>query len=94
MEILKMAHLFSGRIVETKECNEIEQIGSEFPPAIVMNEVQLILAQKRTSLASLRTGIAVAAIPMSIMGLLVATSRFYAIREVFHCFCQSRLSMP
>ena len=29
------------------------------PPGILINEVQLILAEKRTSLASLRTGIAV-----------------------------------
>jgi hypothetical protein len=31
------------------------------PPAIIINEVQLILAEKRTSLAGLRTGIAVIA---------------------------------
>jgi uncharacterized membrane protein YidH (DUF202 family) len=51
-----------------------------------MNEVQLILAEKRTSLASLRTGIAVLAIPLSIMGVLVATSRYYAILDVLHLF--------
>lgn len=51
-----------------------------------MNEVQLILAEKRTSLASLRTGIAVFAIPLSIMGVLVATSRHYDILEVLHLF--------
>jgi uncharacterized membrane protein YidH (DUF202 family) len=56
------------------------------PPGILMNEVQLILAEKRTSLASLRTGIAVFAIPLSIMGVLVATSRHYDILEVLHLF--------
>ncbi len=50
------------------------------------NEVQLILAEKRTSLASLRTGIAVFAIPLSIMGVLVATSRYYEIPDVLHLF--------
>lgn len=56
------------------------------PPGILINEVQLILAEKRTSLASLRTGIAVFAIPLSIMGVLVATSRYYDILEVLHLF--------
>ncbi len=51
-----------------------------------MNEVQLILAEKRTSLASLRTGIAVLAIPLSIMSALVATSRYYEILDVLHLF--------
>jgi hypothetical protein len=39
--------------------------------------VQLILAEKRTSLASLRTGIAVFALPLSVLSLLVATSKYY-----------------
>jgi uncharacterized membrane protein YidH (DUF202 family) len=56
------------------------------PPGIIINEVQLILAEKRTSLASLRTGIAVFAIPLSIMGVLVATSRYYEIQDVLHLF--------
>jgi uncharacterized membrane protein YidH (DUF202 family) len=56
------------------------------PPGILINEVQLILAEKRTSLASLRTGIAVLAIPLSIMGALVATSRYYEILDVLHLF--------
>ena len=51
-----------------------------------MNEVQLILAEKRTSLAALRTGIAVFAIPLSIMGVLVATSRYYEIVDVLQLF--------
>ncbi len=56
------------------------------PPGILINEVQLILAEKRTSLASLRTGIAVFVIPLSIMGVLVATSRYYEILDVLHLF--------
>ncbi|HLH56789.1 MAG TPA: hypothetical protein VKY92_24600 [Verrucomicrobiae bacterium] len=43
----------------------------------VFGEVQLLLAEKRTSLASLRTGIAVFALPLSVLGLLVATSKYY-----------------
>jgi uncharacterized membrane protein YidH (DUF202 family) len=63
-----------------------EQGSDSCPPGIIINEVQLILAEKRTSLASLRTGIAVFAIPLSVMGLLVATSRFYEVLDVLHLF--------
>lgn len=63
-----------------------DQSGDSCPPAILINEVQLILAEKRTSLASLRTGIAVFAIPLSIMGVLIATSRYYEILEVLPLF--------
>ena len=63
-----------------------EQPTDSCPPGIIINEVQLILAEKRTSLASLRVGIAVFAIPLSIMGVLVATSRYYEILDVLHLF--------
>ena len=63
-----------------------EELSASCPPGIIINEVQLILAEKRTSLASLRTGIAVFAIPLSIMGVLVATSRYYEVLEVLPLF--------
>lgn len=63
-----------------------EQQAVSCPPGIIINEVQLILAEKRTSLASLRTGIAVFAIPLSIMGVLVATSRYYEVLDVLPLF--------
>ena len=53
---------------------------------IAMTEVQLILAEKRTSLAVLRTGIAVLALPLSILSVLVATSKFYDVFQVLHFF--------
>jgi uncharacterized membrane protein YidH (DUF202 family) len=49
-----------------------------------MNEVQLILAEKRTSLAVMRTGIAVLALPLSVMSVLIATSKFYDVLNVLH----------
>jgi uncharacterized membrane protein YidH (DUF202 family) len=51
---------------------------------IVVNEIQLILAEKRTSLAMMRTGIAVFALPLSVLSLLVATSKYYDIEYVMH----------
>jgi uncharacterized membrane protein YidH (DUF202 family) len=56
------------------------------PQPVVINEVQLILAEKRTSLATMRTGIAVCAIPLSLTGLLIATSRYYEILNVLVLF--------
>ena len=50
--------------------------------ALIINEAQLILAEKRTSLAAMRTGIAVFALPLSVLGLLIATSRYYDVLHV------------
>lgn len=49
---------------------------------LIINEAQLILAEKRTSLAAMRTGIAVFALPLSVLGLLIATSRYYDLLHV------------
>lgn len=47
---------------------------------LIFNEAQFLLAQKRTQLAGVRTGLAMLALPMSIITFLVATSRFYHIQ--------------
>ena len=52
--------------------------------SIAVNEVQLILAEKRTSLAVMRTGIAVLALPLSVISLLIATSKYYDILNVLN----------
>ncbi len=51
---------------------------------MAINEVQLLLAEKRTSLAVMRTGIAVLALPLSVMSLLIATSKYYDVLHVVH----------
>jgi uncharacterized membrane protein YidH (DUF202 family) len=51
---------------------------------IIINEVQLLLAEKRTSLAAMRTGIAVFALPLTVMSVLIATSKYYDIVHVLH----------
>src|SRR5882724_1829204 len=48
----------------------------------LFGEIQLILAEKRTSLAALRTGIAVFALPLSVLSVLVATSKLYDVFKV------------
>ncbi len=52
------------------------------PDGLIINEAQLILAEKRTSMAAMRTGIAVFALPLSVLGLLIATSRYYSLTSV------------
>jgi len=49
---------------------------------LLLNEIQLVLAEKRTSLSALRTGIAVFALPLSVLSLLIATSRYYNVLQV------------
>lgn len=47
-----------------------------------INDIQLLLAEKRTSLALMRTGIAVLALPLSLLSLLIATSKYYNAIDV------------
>jgi uncharacterized membrane protein YidH (DUF202 family) len=51
----------------------------EAPPLdnLILGEIQVLLSEKRTALASLRTGIAVFALPLSVLSVLIATSRYY-----------------
>jgi uncharacterized membrane protein YidH (DUF202 family) len=51
---------------------------------ILINEVQLLLAEKRTSLAAMRTGIAVIALPLTVVSVLIATSKYYDSIHVMH----------
>jgi uncharacterized membrane protein YidH (DUF202 family) len=49
---------------------------------LIFGEIQVLLAEKRTALASLRTGIAVFALPLSVLSALIATSRYYSMEKV------------
>ena len=58
---------------------------SELPAnldTVTFNEVQLLLAEKRTSLSAMRAGIAVFAFPLSVLSVLIATSKSYEVGEV------------
>ena len=54
--------------------------------AVIINEAQLLLAEKRTSLAVLRTGISVFVLPLSVLSVLIATSKYYDVIRVMHLF--------
>ena len=60
----------------------LEENGLPGPDNIIFGEIQVLLAEKRTALAGLRTGIAVFALPLSVLSALIATSRYYRIERV------------
>jgi hypothetical protein len=49
---------------------------------LILGEIQVLLSEKRTSLAAMRTGIAVFALPLSVLSVLIATSRYYNFGKV------------
>src|SRR6266853_6819079 len=59
------------------ETNELPQLD-----ALILGELQVLLSEKRTALSSMRTGIAVFALPLSVLSVLIATSRYYSIGKV------------
>ena len=60
----------------------MEENGLPGPDNLIFGEIQVLLAEKRTALAGLRTGIAVFALPLSVLSALIATSRYYRIERV------------
>jgi uncharacterized membrane protein YidH (DUF202 family) len=59
------------------EANEIPKLDE-----VIVGEIQVLLAEKRTALSALRTGIAVFALPLSVLSALIATSRYYSMEKV------------
>ena len=50
----------------------------------VIDEIQLLLEEKRMSLSVVRTGIAIFVFQVLILGVLIATSKSYHFLEVMH----------
>lgn len=51
-----------------------------------MAQIQVLLAEKRTSLAVFRTGAVLLALPISIITVLITTSDFYTVENVWQFF--------
>src|SRR5213592_72131 len=81
----KAGHPKPGTVQRLNGLNPIEEQmenkSVESNQGLTINEVELILAEKRTALSAMRTGIAVFALPMSVLSFLIATSRYY---DFFH----------
>jgi len=52
--------------------------------ATAIARIQLVLAEKRTSLAVMRTGIGVFTLPLSVVTVLIATRRNYTFLDTYH----------
>jgi uncharacterized membrane protein YidH (DUF202 family) len=72
------------QIKQGKESDSIQEGSTPEPETIIINEVQLLLAEKRTSLAVMRTGLTVFVLPLSVLSVLVATSKYYDLSLVMH----------
>ncbi len=46
------------------------------------DSAQLLLSEKRTSLSVLRTGVGIFVVPLSVLGLLIATTKTYEFKNV------------
>src|SRR5438128_3593945 len=70
--------------IETDEPPKIEPPSDSYgePSNLIFGEIQVLLAEKRTALSSLRTGIAILALPLSVLSVLIATSRLYSFGKV------------
>jgi len=71
----------------TMNSTEMEQpleLQSDKSDNIAINEVQLVLAEKRTGLSVMRTGIAFLALPISVLSVLIAMSKYYDYLQVLH----------
>ena len=60
---------------------KLDESGEE-PSNFILGEIQVLLSEKRTALAAMRTGIAVFALPLSVLSVLIATSRYYSMEKV------------
>lgn len=63
--------------VQPEMPDDVPSSGPVISESTLINRVQLLLAEKRTSLAAVRTGIVLLTLPMSIVALLVTTSGYY-----------------
>src|SRR5262249_13381340 len=68
-----------GFVVMEKTMEKEQPVASD---NVLATEVQLLLAEKRTSLSALRTGISVLVLPLSVLSVLITTSRFYNVVNV------------
>ena len=59
---------------------------SEFDDSKLLSAAQMILAEKRTALALMRTGISVLALPLAVVSALIATSKLYNTSDILHLF--------
>ena len=70
--------------MDTDEPPKLEPPSDSYgePSNFILGEIQVLLAEKRTALSSLRTAIAIFALPLSVLSVLIATSHYYSFEKV------------
>ena len=63
---------------------KVEPVELPKQPGLVYDQIQLVLAEKRTALSTMRTGIAVFALPISAFSVLIVASKYYEAGKVLH----------
>jgi hypothetical protein len=85
MELGTVGKVYDPALDEPTRSKPSPQTGGKSDlDSTIVGEIQLLLAEKRTSLAALRTGIAVFVLPLSVLSVLTATSRAYDVYRVLH----------
>ena len=85
-EFNSIFHQLCAESVRLKRERAMETNGLPKLDNVIFGEIQVLLAEKRTALAALRTGIAVFALPLSVLSALIATSRYYSMEKVMPLF--------
>ena len=67
-----------------EENDDIPSSIIQIPKLVEMQKLQLLFSEQRTSLSILRTGIAIFTLPLSVLTVLIATSRYYQIMEILY----------
>ncbi len=67
-----------------KEIDSAREVEIETSSSQWFNAAQLLLSEKRTALSVLRTGAAIFALPLSVLGLLIATFKLYQDSPIQH----------
>lgn len=70
VDAAQVVHEVAQAPAEAKKALKVEQ-------SMFIGEVQLLLAEKRTAYALLRTGVTVSLVPLSVWTALIATSRLW-----------------
>ena len=60
------------------------EVSDSLTDNLIIDELLVLLQEKRTALAMIRTGIAILISQITIIGILIATSKLYAWIEVLH----------
>jgi len=68
----------------TKDLPNMPDSASMRQETMLINEITLVLAEKRTSLSVMRTGLAVIALPLSVFSILIVISRYYDPDKVMY----------